>query len=714
MTAPASLEAIVSSPAPGVSLVTLSGTIGAGFPRDKLDHLQGAVVLDLDGVTRVTSYGVPEWIAALESIDASFLGLIRCRPAIVAQLNMVAGFVGRGEVLSLYLPYICEHCDHEQQVLMSAKEAVLALRRGGPRPLPCPRCKEPAELDDIASSYLSFVSSAPEPSPPRAVSRLLGLLEGATPSSSFQLRKEVEGDVTALWIGGHIDRRLRTKRLLDGLEGHVVVICAGVTGMDELGAERLRELAERTNAYFARVSLALLQSLPPAGVRAFRGRVLSALLTPPHRKTLEFDARILAQEIARVDGGGRAAEWLTADMLATLKDLLAGESPIELADYLRDRPGGEPTPVEPKDTASARAPGRIGERYRIVRRIGRGGMAEVLLAEVLGPGGFKKRVVVKRVLPELTRDPELSEMFLREARLSARISHPNVVQIHDLGQEGADYFIAMEYVRGWDLRSVLRYARRLKRSFPIELCCRVVSDVAAGLHAAHSARGEDGRRLEIIHRDVSPDNVLISVQGGVKVTDFGISKPAGANLGTRPGTVRGKVIYISPEQLDGTLGAVDRRVDVFAAGLVLHECLTGVPALWRNEELASMRAALEADIPPIEEKRPDVPPSLVDVIRRATARLPTDRFETARHLHLALERVLLDIGQPASSAHLAHWLHGLARQGYAEGEIRRLDFTPPHGALLPNDEEERGFDRTQTEVDAWPEVTMSIPDEEVP
>lgn len=688
------LETEVTSPAPGVSLVRLSGTIAEDFPSQDFRHLQGSVLLDLENVTRVTSYGVTEWTRALDGLEATFVGLFRCSPAVVSQLNMVAGFAGRAQVLSLFLPYLCAHCEHEWVILVSAVDAVDELRRGGPEPRPCARCGERAELDDAPASYLSFVASRPAPSPPRAVQRALNLLGGDT---SFFLRKEVEGDVTALWLGGIVDRRLRTKRLLDGLEGDVVVVCAGVTRIDEVGAERLHQLAESTNAYFARVPLGLLTSLPEKSRLSLRGRVLSVQLATPQRGSPELDARILSEEMARVEQGGAASDWLPRDMLSILKDALADTSPTTLTEYLRDRPGGEPTPREPTPVSVKATGGRIGSRYRVIRRIGRGGMAEVLLAEALGPEGFKKRVVVKRVLPELARDPEFTEMFLREARVSARISHPNVVQVYDLGQEGKDYFIAMEYVRGWDLRSLIRFSRRLKRPIPVELCCRIMSDVAAGLHAAHEAHGDDGQRLEIIHRDVSPDNVLVSVQGGVKVTDFGISKPVGANLGTRPGTVRGKVIYIAPEQLDGTLGPVDRRVDVFAAGLVLHECLTGVPALWRKDEMSSMRAALEGGVAPIEEKRPDVPPALCSVMELATARLPDDRFESARHLHLALERVILDIGQPASSAHLAHWLHGLARQGYAEGEIRRLEFTGSYGAFAEGGDD--AFGRTKTEVE---------------
>lgn len=702
----ASLAAELTSPASGVTLVRLTGTIDADFPRDQLLELEGVVLLDLDGVTRVTSYGVPEWLATIEALECSFLGLLRCRPAIVAQLNTVAGFVGRGEVLSLYLPYVCERCEQEQQVLVSSAEAKKELRRGGPRPRPCSRCGETAELDDVPSAYLSFVAGRPDPAPPRAVGRLLGLLGSG--GGELSLKKEVEGNVTALWLSGFVDRRLRTKRVLDGIEGHVVVVCAGVSGMDATGAERLHELARRSNAYFARVPVELLTGASEEERRVFRARVLSVLLATPRRRALELDAGSLGPP-GECDEGDPATQCLSTEARALLRESLAEEWPPELNDYLRERRGEEPTPP---DSRAAPSNGRIGGKYRVVRRIGQGGMAEVLLAEMLGPGGFKKRVVVKKLLPELVRDPDLKEMFLREARLAARVSHPNVVQVHDLGRDGRDYFIAMEYVRGWDLRGILRYSRRLKRPIPVELCCRIISDVASGLHAAHSARGPGGVPLEIIHRDVSPDNVLLSVQGAVKVTDFGISKPVGQNLGTRPGTVRGKVIYLSPEQLDGSLGAVDRRVDVYAAGLVLHECLTGASALWRSDEVASMRAALAGEIPPVAEQRPDVPEALAEVVRIATARRPDDRYPTARHLQLALERVILDIGQAASSAHLAHWLHSLARQGYAQGEIRSLDFTPPYGALVPDDEGADELGRTRTLVDDTLARWVTMPEKE--
>src|SRR5215468_3006277 len=201
-------------------------------------------------------------------------------------------------------------------------------------------------------------------------------------------------------------------------------------------------------------------------------------------------------------------------------------------------------------------------KYRLIAEIGKGGMADVYLAVVQGPAGFNKLVVIKKTRSELTRDPEFIAMFLDEARLAARLNHPNVVQTHEVGQEGDRYFIAMEYLDGQPLN---RIRARAGSSFGVNLQVRVLADVLAGLHHAHELCDFDGTPLGVVHRDATPQNVFVTYDGLIKVVDFGIAKAVDSSAETRTGVVKGKVTYMAPEQAKGD--RVDRRADIFAVGV---------------------------------------------------------------------------------------------------------------------------------------------------
>ncbi|MFC1654710.1 serine/threonine-protein kinase, partial [Myxococcota bacterium] len=209
----------------------------------------------------------------------------------------------------------------------------------------------------------------------------------------------------------------------------------------------------------------------------------------------------------------------------------------------------------------------MGGPYRIVGRIGSGGMAEVFLGKAVGVAGFEKDVAVKSILPAYTLDPTLTAMLIEEARLATHLNHTNVVQVLDLGKMGDRYFIVMEYVDGADLDSILKNAKETGRQLPPALACRIVRQVLSGLKFVHEREDAAGRPLHLVHRDVSPPNIMLSVAGEVKLTDFGIAKARNSTLVTEAGMIRGKVSYMSPEQASG--GDLDHRSDLFSLGIVL-------------------------------------------------------------------------------------------------------------------------------------------------
>jgi serine/threonine-protein kinase len=291
-------------------------------------------------------------------------------------------------------------------------------------------------------------------------------------------------------------------------------------------------------------------------------------------------------------------------------------------------------------------------KYQLIRKLAVGGMAEVFLAKAEGPGGFEKTLVLKRILPHLVEDPSFVEMFLGEARLVAGLNHPHIVQIFDFGEAEGSYFLAMEYIDGPNLRRWQRQAASRGLSLPPAICARVVAAAAEGLAFAHDFREPGtGRPLGLIHRDVSPDNILVSRQGAVKVVDFGIAKVAGQKHRTQTGIVKGKVAYMPPEQVQAEV--LDRRVDVYALGVVLYELLTGRLPFEGSNELGIMKAIISDAPVPATRYRPDVPRALLSILATAMAKDREARYPDCRALQSDLDRFVVSTGVPVGAYQIA-------------------------------------------------------------
>ncbi|MFT3842756.1 MAG: serine/threonine-protein kinase [Myxococcaceae bacterium] len=314
---------------------------------------------------------------------------------------------------------------------------------------------------------------------------------------------------------------------------------------------------------------------------------------------------------------------------------------------------------------------RFGD-YQLLKKLATGGMAEIWLARQQGLEGFEKLLVVKRILPHLAENSEFVKMFLDEARIAARLNHPNIVQIFNLGAQDDTYFIAMEYIHGEDVRRAWKRADAAQKPIPVPLVCRIIMDASAGLDYAHKKTDQGGKPLGIVHRDISPQNILVTFEGGVKVVDFGIAKAADQATVTRSGVLKGKYSYMSPEQASGM--KVDSRSDIFALGVVLYELLTLTRLFKRSNDIQTLNAVTECDVLPPSKVRGDrVPASLDPVVMKALAKNPADRWQTANDLQAALENWLLQNQFPSSSVHLAAFLQDiyadrLAREAQ-EGQI---------------------------------------------
>src|SRR5688572_1205132 len=305
---------------------------------------------------------------------------------------------------------------------------------------------------------------------------------------------------------------------------------------------------------------------------------------------------------------------------------------------------------------------RFVDRYALFDVIATGGMASVHLGRLMGPVGFSRTVAIKRLHENFARDPEFVAMFLDEARLVARIRHPNVVQTLDVVASAQELLLVMEYVPGESLTLLIKRARSAGKFIPIPIVVDIVTSLLNGLHAAHEATNEKGEPLNVVHRDVSPHNILVGTDGVTRVLDFGIAKAVGLVHNTQAGEVKGKVRYMPPEQIRGQ--DVNRAADVYAASVVLWEALTCSRLFGAGNDGEVVYKVMEGQIPPPGQLRADIPPDLEAIVMRGLHRNPAERFQTAKAMCDALERA----APPVTRSTVSAWV-----MEHAAAEIQRRD-----------------------------------------
>jgi serine/threonine protein kinase len=300
------------------------------------------------------------------------------------------------------------------------------------------------------------------------------------------------------------------------------------------------------------------------------------------------------------------------------------------------------------------------QRYRVVEKLESGGMAEVFRAESEGLQGFRKQVAIKRVLPHLSSKKKFISMFLDEARLSAQLSHSNCVQVFDIGVGDNAFFIVMEFVDGANLKAIIEHLKKSGRDFPVEAAVHISLELCKGLAYAHELTDPNGVPLHIVHRDMSPPNVLITKHGEVKIVDFGLAKANSQLERSEPGIIKGKFSYLSPEA--AMAQEVDARTDVFAVGIILWEILAGQRLFLGETDFQTVKKVQSALIPSIAQINPRVPPELERIITRALAREPLQRYPTARALGMDLSKFLFKNGVPVTTFDIGTLVQGAMRE----------------------------------------------------
>jgi serine/threonine protein kinase len=323
--------------------------------------------------------------------------------------------------------------------------------------------------------------------------------------------------------------------------------------------------------------------------------------------------------------------------------------------------------ADPTETSVLSHPVPFG-KYYLLERIATGGMAEVFKAKAFGIEGFERLIAVKRILPTIAENAEFTRMFVDEAKLAGQLQHANIAQIFDLGRVEESYYIALEYVAGRDLRSVWDRLRQRGQRLPTALACYIMARVLEGLEYAHNKTDTSGQPLHIVHRDVSPQNMLLSFDGDVKLIDFGVAKAASSTTETRVGILKGKLSYMSPEQVRGL--AVDRRSDTFSCGTVLYELVTGERLFVGESDFETLERIRKVEVAPPSLYNPDIPRELEDIILHALQKNPNHRYESAAEMQSALMRFLLNGGAVPTARDLRELMQSLFAREIAEERAR--------------------------------------------
>ncbi len=332
------------------------------------------------------------------------------------------------------------------------------------------------------------------------------------------------------------------------------------------------------------------------------------------------------------------------------------------------------------------------QRYRVVEKLESGGMAEVFRAESEGLQGFRKQVAIKRVLPHLSEKKKFIAMFLDEARLSAQLSHSNCVQVFDIGVGDNAFFIVMEFVDGANLKSIAESVKKQGKDFSVAAAAFIAHEICKGLSYAHELTDQNGVPLHLVHRDMSPPNVLITKFGEVKIVDFGLAKASSQLEKSEPGIIKGKFSYLSPEAAFGQ--EVDSRTDIFAVGIILWELLAGQRLFLGETDFQTVKKVQLAQVPPISHINRKVPPELERIVNKALAKDTIQRYGTARELGQDLSRFMFSYGQPISGYDIASIVQGTMRE---KQRVQR-----PQGSIIDKLIEEALFEFTSLKEDGGP------------
>ncbi|ATB40469.1 serine/threonine protein kinase [Cystobacter fuscus] len=659
--------------------VRIAGVIDETFPlTSKIRDLVGFIVLDLGQVERISSFGVSKWIEFTSKLPPGALSLylVNTPPVMVDQLNMVEGFAGVARVLSVLAPYLCRACGEDRLRLVDLQAEAAVIAEGRAPVHTCPVCAGKLEFADLPSEFFDHARRQQFGTVDPLVMRYLRAIMPSAPVPLTTHLKIVQDDITYITLASELTGDLNVRRLATGLEGRVAFDFSHVSRVEPDAIPKLEQVLDTASRG---AQVVLCRVTPPALTALARfsrpsaARINTLWLpsecrhcgneNPQRTLASEYLARLLANAsperecpvcggTARLPAIPQLVQLLSQTPLVEtrLEDIEALE-PRALSQYLFST-NTEPSENEGRESTSDLNNDIGATRLRVLRRLGQGGMAEVFLARQVGVKGFEKYVVMKKVLSQYAENTDFVDMLFAEARANARLTHPNVVQTFDMGMSEGVAYILMEYVRGPDLKRLMTEMKRKGISLPLEHALRIISETAAGLHYAHSYVDPAGVSHPVVHCDVSPHNILVSLDGAIKLGDFGIAKVQGEEV-ARSGVVKGKISYISPEAAAGR--PLDARNDVFSLGVVFFELLTGQLPFKRDHDAATLSSIVRDPAPVPSQLKPEIPQDVSEIILRTLEKDRMRRTPSAAALREEIEAVMVRLGLHSSPAEVARF-----------------------------------------------------------
>ncbi|HEY0192417.1 MAG TPA: serine/threonine-protein kinase, partial [Kofleriaceae bacterium] len=636
------------------------------------------LILDVSGMTRMTSFGVRQWLKAMDALPKAVADryLLGCPTFFVDQLNMVLNFGGGSKVLTVVAPYTCPGCGVESGELIDVLADKATLAKGGLPEKECARCGGKLEFDETPESYFAFVNKyAPSSIQPAAAAMLASHNLYASSDNATEkpprIIKLVHGAVTYFRIIGTIGSMFRARPFLVGAEGEMVIDLAEVDRFDSGGLKEWKRLVKSlagqvpavtlvdvTESFLTSAgdSLALARNIgvtsvlvPYGCIECSRTSYESVAATWP----LQFGAHVCAT------CGGATTNQLSTQALLPLQKAsttvpAASAKLIGRRDEILSRALIDANVAQAGDgaTPAVTADDTILGKYKIVRRLSAGGMAEVFFAKQVGIGGFEKPVALKRIQRKLLDIRQQAiELFLNEAKIAGRLVHPNIVQVLDVGEVGGALYLAMEYVHGKDLRNVIKKLQQSRTILPLGQALYIVREVAQALHYAYWSTDMTGKQLAVVHRDVSPDNVILSYDGAVKLLDFGVAMSSVTEHATA--MLVGKWLYMSPETTASQ--QVDHRSDLFSLGVILYLLCSGYMPFTGSGPKEIVQKIRAGQYKPLRELL-SVPERLDQLIARMLAPNPDDRPQTGQEVANELTEIARQFGIESSAPHIAYAL----------------------------------------------------------
>ncbi|HSK04542.1 MAG TPA: protein kinase, partial [Kofleriaceae bacterium] len=649
----------------------------------------------------------------------------------VDQLNMVLNFGGPAKVLTVVAPHTCPSCGVESGETMDVLAERANLAKGGLPEKECARCGGKLEFDETPESYFAFVKKYAAPSIQPAAAQLLASLGLYTATSDVassaekppRIIKLVHGSVTYFRIIGTIGSMFRARPFLVGAEGEVVIDLAEVDRFDSTGQKEWRRLLKSLAGQVSAVTLvdvseAFLAAAADTLTLA-RNIAVASVLVPygcieclrtshesvPAIWPLQFGAHVCAT------CGGSTGNRMSPEALAPLQKASTTVPPasakvISQRDEILSRALIDASVAQAGDNATpaVAADDTILGKYKIVRRLSTGGMAEVFLAKQVGIGGFEKPVALKRIQRKLLETRHLAiELFLNEAKIAGRLMHPNIVQVLDVGEVAGALYLAMEYVHGKDLGKVIKRLQQSRAIMPLGEACHVVREVAQALDHAYWSTDLTGKRLSVVHRDISPQNVILSYDGTVKLLDFGVAVSAVTEQAET--MIVGKWLYMSPETTQND--QVDHRSDLFSLGVILYLLCSGYMPFTGRDPREIVKKIRAGQYKPLQEIV-SIPERLAHLVARMLAPNPDDRPQRGQEVAAELTDIARQYGIESSGPSIAHILKQLfPNEGGASVEpqaptVREIISGPPSGSYTAQTGSQSGPVSTDASVSFAP------------